>query len=825
MANQVLKEKFDGKYSGIITPTLMAKGAISDGLNVRRASPTGGWKTRKGCALHNTTALESGAAVRSIHLYQNPLQEDLSFIAQCNSKLIKATNVPTASGTTFGTELTNVAGSSLAVSSTQKGFSDQVGEWFFYADGSGRPIAYGGTSPFPHAVLNYDNSETDYLDHTRKVKDGRSDTYAIMVGAASDKLYIITEEPCTGVTFDFGTTVNAEVASLTVKAFRSGAYADASCTDGTVIVATKSFSGDGSVTWAGNANDQATYIGGYYGYSYEFSWSAALTTAIQIVSVKVTQPAARMTNKWHGTPEYPSGCRFWDNSSGEFIEALGKISNESTAQYIDMSEATTDDYLYIKTPEPACGFGIAPVSGYTNSADAQIDLIEVLEGDAWTDISTFDDRTRDSAGDSSFAQAGVISFNPSTLNPTMRTNKGDSFPGYWYRISWDAQLSADLRIYLVVYLTAPLALPAYDGCVEFKGRLALWGDPEFPNRMRISQFDKPFSFTGLDAGYSEPLGYADPILVAKKFYSELIIWKKSSIFLLEGYNMSTFGSARVTSTLGIASPKTAQVVESGYTAIHADEPKMIAIWQAVDGVYVFDGRKPRKVSGPIDQYFNPEYSTCIAAADINSLDSFVDYSNSEYHLLLPTAIGGVTELVYQWENDEWYPPWTRAIALTCGMFLRGWYAAGSSFERFYTYGGSASGFVMRLEYDTSDKNASNADVAISNYIKLRAIGIESEQGIIMKFMLRRLYVEAKAQTAGALTTTLFVDRSTTGETVSTPAALSLVNSGYSVAFPRLDFSRPQIKCFELKLALNTIDYEMELYGIVYELEVLGMVGI
>lgn len=818
MGNALFKEDFVGKYDGVTAPTMLPPGSLSDGKNVRKVSQSGGWKPRKGCALNNTTAVDSTNAVDSLHLYENPLQGDRAFIAQCNSKLYKATNDPPASGTTFGSALEIITSGTDHTVGTTPGFSDKVGEWWFYADGSGRPTAYGGLTPFPRAVLSYDDSEGEYIDITRKVTDNRSDTSAELVYQEADKFYVITEEPISAVALVLGTNKNAVDSALVVKALRSGTLTTVSSLSDGTETGDATLAQDGTVSWTGSASDTPGTYAGTQGYVYEFSWTidgaeTELTQAVQVVSVKVTQPIALLTNKWHGVLERVTGCRFYDQSTGEYVECLGKISDETTSTYIDVSEATTSDFLYIKTPEPACGFAFAMPAGYENSADAQIDLIECLEGDAWTDISTLTDLTLDGDGDSSFSQAGIVSFDTSSLNPTRRTFEGDSFPGFWYRVSWDASLSADTRLYLVFYAAAPETLPAYSGCIEFKGRLCLWGDPEFPNKLRFSQFDKPFCFTGLDSGFSDPLGYENTIKVVKKFHNELLVWKEDSVWLIEGYNMKTFGAMKITDQVGCASPKSAQVVEVGFPGMHRDEPLMIAIWQDVDGIYVLDGRKPRKVSMPIDQYFNPEYtSTCISAANIDALDSFVDRVNNEYHLLLPSGV----ELVYNFVSDEWYPPWARQIALSCGLYLRG------TDDRFYTYGGSSSGFVMKLETDTADKTTANADSAIEHYVQTRAISFKQEQGITLRFNLRHVYVEAKAQTAGTIVTTSYVDRATSGTTEAKPSAMSLINTGYSLAVPRLDISRLNINCFELKFSLNTVDQEMEIYSLVYEVDGRGL---
>jgi len=126
---QIFKEQFSGKYDGTTPATMLEAGAVSGGKNVRKVSAQGGWKARRGCALNNTTAAETGSAIKSLHWYEHPRNADYHLLAQCNSKIIDATNDPPAAGTTFGTALlTSGIG-------TTPGFSDVVNESWFYADG------------------------------------------------------------------------------------------------------------------------------------------------------------------------------------------------------------------------------------------------------------------------------------------------------------------------------------------------------------------------------------------------------------------------------------------------------------------------------------------------------------------------------------------------------------------------------------------------------------------------------------------------------------------------------------------------------------------
>ena len=801
-------EPFVGKYDGVTPPTMLRPGDLSGGKNVRKVSPLGGWKPRRGGVLHNTTALESGNDIDSLHYYENPKQTDIHFLAQVNNKLYDSTgDPPTVSGAGFGTDI----GGSIGPS---PGFSCIVDEWFVYADGANPPQIWGGDNPYVFGVMSYDNSTTTFIDITRKCTDGRSDVYGLCLGAASDKLYVITGEPCEGLKFTLDAGgLNTNVAAMTVKAWRAGAWAAvSSLVDGTESPAGDSMGASGTVTWTRSTSDTMRIVGGLImGYAYEISWSAALSNTIYITALKSQQDMNDITNKWDGAYEWVTGCRFFDQSTGVYQELIGKVTSDATSLYADLSSATTSDYLYLKTPEPATAFHFSIPHDYPNTAAAVVDLIEYWDGDSWVTVGTLTDTTKDEADDSSLAHTGMIWFNAAAITPVMRMFEGDNQPGFWYRMSWDVALSANTRVFMVAYALLPESLPNYNGCLEFKNRLFLWGDPEWPNRLRFSAQNRPDCFSGTDSGYTDAIAGADKILCAVKFYNELLVYKQSSIWLLEGDDPFNFGYAEISSTVGLASRKSVQVAEVGTPGIHNDEPMSIAIHQDIDGVYVIDGRKPRKVSMPVDHYFNREYSTAIAVANIGYLQSFQDPSNNEYHLLLPTS-----ELVYNYINDEWYPPWERGIDLICGLNVK------VTDDAIYTYGGRTDGIVERLEADTVDKNGSNVDVAIEHSIKTRAIGAEPDKPPTMRFTLRRIWAEFKARTAGSPVTKTYVNQATSGTTQNKPSAMSMINTGFNVAIPKLEISEQNVDCFQVEFSLNTADQEMEIRNITYEREIRGV---
>ena len=806
---QLFKEQFSGKYDGVTPPTMLPIGAISDGANVRKISQVGGWKVRKGCALNNTTAAESGGTFKSLHQYTHPRNADYHLIGQINSKLIDTTNDPPNAGTTFGTTiLTTDVG-------TTAGFSAVVGENWFYADGNS-PVTWGGDNPSCIGFLSYDASETAYNDYTRDVTDGRTETEAIVVGAATDELYVGLPEIGEQLTLDLGATVNSNAVAMTLKSWVNGAWADRTVTDGTETGGDTTLAQDGNLTWSRNATDTMSILGGIMAYWYQITWSGALSNSVDVISCTAKFDAGAMTNKWNGMASWPTGCRFYDQSLGDFDEHLGDVTNESTSMYIDVSAATTSDFIYIKTPERAAGFGIGIPVDYKNTDNAQIDGLEYWNGAGWTSGTGIVDGTL--AGTEGFAQTGWVTFSfvkdYAANAAKMRTWEWDRTPGFWYRISWDVAWSANVRVYMVTYASAPETLPDYDGCIQFKNRLFLWGDPEYPNRLRFSAKGKPDCLSGDDSGYTDVFGDASVINGATRFYNELVVFKQNSVWLLEGNGPENFGILQIADHTGLASPQTVKTVEAGFPAMHKDEDLSIVIWEDTDGVYILDGRKPKKVSGPVDHYFNPEHSTCITAATIRSLSAFADTTNNEYHLLLPAV-----ELVYNYVTDEWYPPWDRKIVLTCGTELK------DANGRDYTYGGTGSGFVVRLETDTSDKTTANADEAINHYIKSRAFCADPKQAATFYFTMRRLWGEFKAQTAGDIVVYTHKDQITTGVSQAVPAAMSLINSGYSLVVPHLDMSIENCMAMVVRFGADTIDHEMWLYSMMYEIEVRGLSGV
>ena len=686
------------------------------------------------------------------------------------------------------------------------GFSCVVKECWIYADGSGPPLIWGGDNPCVSGFLVWDDSEGKHLDYTKIVND-RTDSYAVVTPAESDEFYVCSPEIAHAVilTIDEGQT---NASQLRCYSKVNGSWEERTLLSDGTKQGSATLSHSGVIQWERNSSDSMSVIAGIMGYWYKFTRTAAFSNTVKVRECRVRHDFSTISNKWSGVYEWLSGCRFYNGTA--YTEALGQVSNESTNEAVEIGGSGTSAYLYLKTVEPATGFAIGVDPDAPNSLAAKIDLIEYNDGEQWQSITSFEDKTLNAAGDTSFAQSGTIFFDGSEINPVRCTLSGDPTPGFWYRLSWDAALSSTVNIYMIMTATYPEELGTYDGCVDFKSRLMLWGDRTYPNRLRYSSFDFPDCFSGSDSGYTDPFGDLKPVLNAINFYNELIVFKKDSIWLLEGYSPATFGTLKISDTVGLAHPKTAHVIETGFPSMHRDEPLSIAIWCDTDGVYVLDGRKPRKVSLPVDQYFNSEYDTCIPAGAV--LQAYTDPLNNEYHLLLPSA-----ELVYNYITDEWYPPWERNYPITTGLSLHG------TDNRLYTYGGY-NGHLFRLEHTSTDRSTADEAEAIEHYLVTRTICATPKQSPSMYFTLRRLWAELKSRVSGEIEVTLYKNVSSSGQVLSTPQAMSVVSTAdEDFVVPELDISEPGLFSFQLKFKGSSDTVVIEILSILFELEARGLI--
>ncbi len=820
MKQLIKKENLIGKYLPFEQQTELPEGSIVSGLNMLRKGLFGGWKPRRGYTLLNTTPI--GTKVLSLHRYMNPYYGDFHLIAQIGANLYSlsqaSTELLTEDGEVLTTEdghdllITTEAapldqrtslGSSLAAVGSDSGFSCMVGEDWIYADGSGRPLIFGGDQPYCDGFISYDGASSSYIDYTQEVIDGDGDSYGIITAHADSVYYVGMKERGSKIHVSIE-TANTNNVAATVKAFRSGSWTDTSATDGTEGTDTHDTSG--TLSWSASDSDTMTVLGNRQLYWYQISFSGA-PTEIHISSCQVERSLCSLTNKWDGEWRNPSGALFYDHSVTEYIDKLGSVTDGAQSTYMDISEMQTDDYIYIKTVERALGFGFTMEEDNINTAAQKVDLVECMTSSGWVTVGAFTDKTLDTAGGTDgFAQTGTI-WITNEYSAQESTLLGDDSPGYWYRLSVDGALSTGVKIAEILYASWPEALGTYTGCIEFLGKLALWGDKHYPNRLLLSDYDKPDFFCNKVERYSPPFGASDSIINCATIGNYIIVYKEQGIFMWDGEAAKPLV---ISTDIGLASPKTLVLISSGDRTLKERESRTILIHQDRGGIYKLtvdsDGYQIAKISDQIRNYFLPAETEYIGDVNITNLQAYYEKTTDTYRLVLPTIT-----LSYSVGTVEWLPIWSYALNLSVGLSSIG------PDNEYIVLAGTDDGFLLRLEQVTSDRDSSNTIIAINHKIKTRPI-YASEEGILaITGVLRKTWIEVETD-SGTITYRLYKNQASTGSLITEPEAPTLTKADAEIQVQRFDHSLEDTVCFQIELESDTIDQQLQLYRLAYQLE-------
>ena len=164
---------FDGKLNRIVPLLPNGGGTPQELLNMKRPHPglAYGWRVRGGSTKFNTTAI-AAAQIKGLWSYTNPHTGTQYFLAQCNDAIYSASNIPPATGTTFGTSVYSLS------SNTPAGFADQVNDDWVFAASDETPIAWSGGTAYPDLFkVQHDTSSTLYDDGYDRVRNDDTAKY------------------------------------------------------------------------------------------------------------------------------------------------------------------------------------------------------------------------------------------------------------------------------------------------------------------------------------------------------------------------------------------------------------------------------------------------------------------------------------------------------------------------------------------------------------------------------------------------------------------------------------------------------------------------
>ena len=552
--------------------------------------------------------------------------------------------------------------------------------------------------------------------------------------------YIGSIMPLDGVKLYIGTAnpMASGAATMIVYEWNGTGWASITVTDNTAVGG-RSLEQTGTVTWTSTAaTSKPTAVEKLYLYWYKMViTSASDFSGATLSQVAVSIPFQAIKDIWDGE-ERPCNsfvayktAKYYDyttNVLDNSFTSTGSAVDAST--YAALVSLTTTDYLYAGFIERMAGVTIYVIDQYGNSNSVVVSW-DYWNGSAWTPLNAVDG-TMD--GTKSLAKNGWVTWPPADRTSEFKRsdigsgkNTGTSFQDnggpsrtwmdptpamtlsssalrstgalYYYRASFSAAISADVRIYHVAGIPAPKDIRGYSFPMIHQNRRLLVSNADgAKNTILMGSSDTANVFNGLYA-FEFPFGQESEINAAASLFLRfgssvqdmLVLTKQGEVHLLEGNgsDSDTYRTRLLSEKVGCRAPLTMTTVPVGDLGVGIR--RQLAIWESQRGIEVFDGASLMDplLSFDIQDKFDPNSSTYAGSA---SNSGFYDPVYDEYHWVTV----GSGEWVYSFKYKKWFQ-----IVRGTGRYIYGGIPVMDTSGSSYVYGFDNAGFVHRLEYGTS----------------------------------------------------------------------------------------------------------------------------
>jgi hypothetical protein len=658
------EQVFGGKMITSRPGFLIGHGNYTELQNMRYLSGGIGIETRNGCRRFNTTAVPTGADVDKIwqHLYQRAQTDyqDVYIVSNESPRNIyKMDSVPeaTAGAGSVGSALialtagakipTFCAVEDVAIACSDKDLLAIAGTGMYCA------AFYVGDDVYDATNANAEDWADAFRIYTDEVTDEDTTTQATFtLDTLStnnvNALYVGYWQPIDGITFDLGSSVNNNAATINVEYWNGSAWVSLTETDGTASGGAP-FAVDGTISWTYIAanTEKPRRINGLTLFWYRITTSAVLD-AVDVLKITVTKDWRGIEDVTDGEDVLPSGFLWWDDTLDNYVDFGAEVASDTTSTYAKFTDASADldiaatDLLYIGFPIRVMGITIDIVNEYHNSGGTAADMtVSYWDGTQWVAYAAdeFEDNTV--AVSFSMSQSGEIFLEDKGLAVKPHVIGPKKLPMFWYKINWDAKqyndINDEMRVWKVRGIPAPRVIKNYSCCLNFKDRLFLFGREDAPNTGDYSAYKNPFQLSGQGTSSVQPrvtFGNRDRITAAINFYNEAIVFKRTEVWMMEGDSPENFGTLLLDNTVGCVAPETVKLVRMWIQNPDGNwQYQHVILFQSLDGIYGCDGIKCFKVSEDIDNYFDPSESESIKDGYLSDSRSWYDNLRSEYHFI------------------------------------------------------------------------------------------------------------------------------------------------------------------------------------------------
>jgi hypothetical protein len=637
-------------------------------------------------------------------------------------------------------------------------FSKTNSNMIVYCNGVDTLLWGGNCIPIASCLVDTDAETGIEFDVTNDIKSTDSSGFTVTNADVLQYLYIGSTLPLKGFNFVVS-TANTTASTMDLEYYKvtNGWTNVSSLVDGT-NVAGKQFAQSGQVTFTDTLSTaQYTAVDNVFLFWYRINFAAAgLSTNTKITHINGIASMQQIKDIWDGDDRVCANCF----GSGETANSATKVLNE------DYISGITTTYFPCQGTQGTFGF-LEPMMGInftlaTPNSSSVTATWQYWDGSSFTALSNVVDRTLTPGSSTSpFSVSGNVSWDsPTTETPYCINN---SIPLYWYRVSTNSGMTG-LYIDYVGGVPRPIPIGSYKFPLFAQNRLWLCSNQnEEKNSLIVSAADTIQVFNGKD---SEVFTFGDgteltagTIIYAQygsNVYDIVIIFKQNETFIITGTSSENWIKIRASSTIGCVAPKTLITCNIDADVIPGLN-KNIAIWQASDGIYLFDGKVFILISNDIGNLFLSTSTDKINVAYKNISTGFFDIPFQEYHWLFASGTSTTLnrELVFSLQSQKWFE-----IDRGTGEYLQLGINLNDTTGNNYIYGFIDTGYAERLENGTTfDGNAISCSVKFGDMLL--------SDNLFRETTIRAFKLSAIAKTGGpVITVTHYGDSSSTGTSFS-----------------------------------------------------------
>ncbi len=598
-------------------------GSYSMVQNIRGKHPN--FIKRPGQIKLHTTA-DGTNEVQTLYQFKKSQVDETHLFAQMSDgDVLKATNdPPTVTTGVFGSEAFDGT-----INQVPAAWSTQ-GDKLIMSNGIDQHQIYGGTKSYVEKFIVYKGAAAipDVpligVDYSVKVRNTRSDVAALTsLGAitAYDCVYICAPVPVTGFGFVIS-GANTTVCSAALQYYNSfsGWVAVSDFVDGTADGGAP-LAVDGSMTFTApnvRVDDETDgliprFQFGYSGFWYRLVFDGTLSNPVYIETVTFQSDFQDIINVWDGAVPYAVEVMVQQDPEAANWNTYG-------AAAVDVSSMGAGRRVMIASADPIEGIYIDV--GNTPTTGAEIRSLRYWTGLAWAYIYEKDVSGSINDGTDHCRNSGWITFGRKGAQELQFQSNLNY--AYWYELSFDDQISADITFSIQVMPYFDIAELGIGQCNTIWKDRAVYSFDQYPSYIYVSKQGKPLMLNGSDYGILKAGdGRSNKVVNMKSYKDFLMVFQEEKgveggcVTVFSGSTPTNIGRTVLSSRIGTMSAKSVEVVEGVETAT-ADtatslEEKIATLifFLSSKGVCVSNAYTISIISDDIQNYFDPTKDECI----------------------------------------------------------------------------------------------------------------------------------------------------------------------------------------------------------------------